>query len=522
MKLLTALNRTVLSQATVVAGKSGLERSIGWVQVVDHPEILQWLKSGQLLLTTGYSWPREPDECRVLLTKMSNLGLVGVVLAVPHFLEHFPEAAVEEANNLGFPLLEISWDIPFSQISQEILEAIISFQDEAIRRADQIHRALTIAASQSDAFTALAKALHQGLTSRVIILSSAGDIWGSAGDWDHGEIESLLCHFGSSESYSGSKDALFPFIEKPQDDTLNYLGLPIASQGRTTGVVWLSEPNILTSELARRALEHAVVVAALHVTHQQELIEQENRLGYALISALLEGKLPDNPSSLARAAMSGWRQDEYYKVGMILLDEPVPMNLDGLRRRQDCAENIKSVMAEFGYPTMMSISLNQISIVMPQALDHAKLWHALCLPKAAMAVSRDHKGIVGMQEAAADVAALLAGLRPGRIHTFDEVLFPRALLGDPAARKMLVDKYVTSLGATKNGALLLDTLICLAGQGYHLVATASALDIHISTLRYRLAKIEAILGSTFEDTEFRFRVQVACELYKIQADAEQS
>lgn len=39
MNLATALEQTVLSKATVVAGQNALHREIGWVHIVDHPEI---------------------------------------------------------------------------------------------------------------------------------------------------------------------------------------------------------------------------------------------------------------------------------------------------------------------------------------------------------------------------------------------------------------------------------------------------------------------------------------------------
>ncbi|WDU60763.1 PucR family transcriptional regulator ligand-binding domain-containing protein [Pseudomonas poae] len=146
MKLDTAIENTVLREASVVAGVNAMDREITWVHIVDHPEITNWLKPGELLLTTGYNWPVDDDESRSMVRRLSQIGLAGVVLAVPHFREHFTEAAIEEANLCNLPLLELPWEIPFSDIMHDVLARIINIQAETIRRSDHIHRTLTEAA----------------------------------------------------------------------------------------------------------------------------------------------------------------------------------------------------------------------------------------------------------------------------------------------------------------------------------------------------------------------------------------
>ena len=54
LDLATALRETNLRQARVVAGERSLGRPLRWVHMVDHPDIIAWVREGQLLLTTGY------------------------------------------------------------------------------------------------------------------------------------------------------------------------------------------------------------------------------------------------------------------------------------------------------------------------------------------------------------------------------------------------------------------------------------------------------------------------------------
>ncbi|MCY1457087.1 hypothetical protein D9M71_743480 [compost metagenome] len=101
---------------------------------------------------------------------------------------------------------------------------------------------------------------------------------------------------------------------------------------------------------------------------------------------------------------------------------------------------------------------------------------------------------------------------------FNEVLFPRALMGDKEARGMLLQRLIEPLANRKNGTMLLETVCALSSEGFQLANTAKVLDVHISTLRYRLARIEKLLGISFENPESRFQIQVAAEMYRLEHD----
>ena len=180
MKLDTAIRETILRDAEVVAGSQTLDREITWVHMVDHPDIAQWVKPGELLLTTGYNWPSDEVSSRELVRNLSKVGLAGVVLAVPHFREHFPPEALEEANRVGLPLLELPWDVPFSEVTHEILAKIINFQGDIIERSEKLHRALTNAAVSATSLSDIAAALTSLLGRFVTFTDPAGGILGGS------------------------------------------------------------------------------------------------------------------------------------------------------------------------------------------------------------------------------------------------------------------------------------------------------------------------------------------------------
>lgn len=517
MKLDAAIEHTVLREATVVAGANAMDREITWVHIVDHPEITNWLKPGELLLTTGYNWPEAADESRDMVRRLSEIGLAGVVLAVPHFREHFSPAAIDEANRCNLPLLELPWEIQFSEIMHDVLARIINIQAETIRRSDLIHRTLTAAALEVNNLEGLASALQAALDKPATVVSVDGTVLGASDPAaSEDEERALIREITRTQSLAEVFQANAPVLLQPQHRPgCSRLGGAIKLRGEVAAVIWLDSAHERFEELDSRALEHAVVIAALHLTYQRQLSDQEIRLGYAFVAGLLEGKFSATPSAMERAQASGWSESRAYRVCLVLLNEPIPLSIDGFNRRSKLADRISSAMQGVGVAPLISVSLNQVSFLLPAEVAPESVWKAIRTEGCALAVSREHQGVDGMALGAEDVSALLPLLRPGKLHDFDEVLFPRALMGDADARRLLLERLILPLEHPKRGNSLTDTALCLAREGFQLLNTAKALDIHISTLRYRVERIESILGISMDSPEDRFKLQVAAQMHRL-------
>ena len=65
-----ALNIYPLKNGQLVAGASGLQRTIQSVNVMDAPDISKWLKHNQLLLTTAFVFKGYPEAVADLIQKL--------------------------------------------------------------------------------------------------------------------------------------------------------------------------------------------------------------------------------------------------------------------------------------------------------------------------------------------------------------------------------------------------------------------------------------------------------------------
>jgi purine catabolism regulator len=101
-----------LSRARLLAGDPW--RRVSWVHVVDVPEPAPWVRPGQLVLTTGYAWPRKAPALRRFAEELAAAEPAAIALAVPQFFETFPEPALSVPARAGLALA-LSSDAPVVQ-----------------------------------------------------------------------------------------------------------------------------------------------------------------------------------------------------------------------------------------------------------------------------------------------------------------------------------------------------------------------------------------------------------------------
>lgn len=109
-----ALTVYPLSEGRLIAGSSGRNRVIKSVNVMDAPDITDWIKEGEMLLTTAYLIKDRPEDAYRLLQKLNQCGSSALGIKLGRFWTSVPESLIEQANELGFPLIELPYAFTFS------------------------------------------------------------------------------------------------------------------------------------------------------------------------------------------------------------------------------------------------------------------------------------------------------------------------------------------------------------------------------------------------------------------------
>ncbi|MEK0317308.1 PucR family transcriptional regulator [Cohnella sp. 56] len=493
MRLEQAMLLNTLSAARVVAGAAGLDRTVRWVHVVDLPDPLPWVREGELVLTTGYAWPRKAEAQRELVAALAGIGLAGIGFGVPGSIKRIPDATREAAEAQGLPLLEIPWEVPFSSVTQELLGAIVASQYETIVQSEEIHRQLMGAALEADSLQDIVALLGRLIGRAVRFERADGVVLAS---WV--ERTESVAHTDADTGRAAYAD--------------RWTSYPVYVKKERIGALAVADAGAPPTELERRAAEFATLVAALHLSGQRQLASLESQLGVSFLYALQEGAFEPTPQTIERAKLLGFDPRHECCVVLAVLDVPVPLSPDDIVRRERLAERLKSRLKGLGAPQLVSYAQEQLSYLAPDEATARRLCESFGAPGASFAVSRPHTGFGGVSQGYAEVRAMLPHLEKGRCFTYDELLLPRLLAGEREARAPFLQSLFRPFAAVRNGRLFVDTLAETARCGYQLRRAAERLSIHPKTLRYRLDRAAEIGGFDLADEETRFNLQLAARI----------
>jgi purine catabolism regulator len=443
-----------LSRARLLAGDPW--RRVSWVHVVDVPEPAPWVRPGQLVLTTGYAWPRKAPALRRFAEELAAAEPAAVALAVPQFFETFPEPALSVLARAGVAALELPWEIPFAQVSEEVLRRLLAQQLEVEKRAQSLHRALMAALLERE------------------------------------DLASFLDHL------SRLLNREVRFSQRPGQGFA--ASVPLGRE--TAGYLVLEGP---VEALEVQVLESAALVAGLILAHQKALAEREARLGYAFLDALLEGRQEALTPERARAF--GLDLERRYRLGVAPLPLSLPLSERGFQERERALGEVRDLLASMGVRPVLSLNLNQVRFLFPEPMDPKAFFLRLGRPWP-LRFSRPHFPH-RLAEALLEVGRLEAFGQPG-VYLYEEHLVPRFLLGDLEARQELLD-LLRPLPEREREALL-----AWVGAGFRFQKAARALGVHLNTLRYRLRRLSERLGLSLEDPEDRFLLELAARVWSLE------
>jgi PucR family transcriptional regulator, purine catabolism regulatory protein len=526
VKVADVLELPSLLPAAVVAGSAGLDRQVEWSHVVDLPDPVPWLRPGFLLLTTGYSWPSDEDGQRRQIGDLAAAGIAGIVLAIPKYVEHFSPAARHQADAAALPLIEIPFEVPFSRITEELHRAVMAEPYAIIERSEQIHRALSRVAARDSTLDDLARELSalidrsitfEDPSGKLLASASAGDAVDAIRQETIAQGQSPLSSLGKLERNAlnrriraAEKPLRFPAM--PEIGLAARVVCPIRIASELAGAVWIIEGGTPLSELDHRAAEHAALIAAIHIAHQREIAQTQARLGYASFLSLLESGSGDGRTADERVRLLGFDPESAYRVGIVVTAQTLPLDRDGMIARDRVAQGVRDALKRLGREALVTESLNTVPFLLPPGVEPVRIMDVLADPSLSMVLGREHKGAEGARLSYREAVSLIRYRDRPRICTYDELLVPRVIMGDGAARETFLDDFFRPLRERRNGRELAKALLALARHGFRFRQAADALGIHPNTLRYRLDRTSEILGLDLADPDAQFRVGLAARL----------
>ncbi|HEY2198959.1 MAG TPA: helix-turn-helix domain-containing protein [Mycobacterium sp.] len=290
----------------------------------------------------------------------------------------------------------------------------------------------------------------------------------------------------------------------------------VRSHGDVLGVLLLCDPDGRAGTLDNFTLDYGATVLALELSHRRELAQAELRRRRDLVEDLLTGT--DNESAYARAEALEHNLRSPHCVAVLHWE-----NTDSGLVAKAVAHWVKRV----GRDCLVTRRHATTILVSSGELDHTDLYRAV---SAAVNSNRGSIGIGSLVDAPCVLPRSLseaeraftiqrASPTPYGSRRFEDLGVYRIL--DPGDRRPEVRSFVQEwLGGLldydrNKRAELVKTLAHYLDCGGNYDLTAQSLQIHRSTLRYRLARIRDITGRDLQNVDTRLNLHLATRVLDV-------
>ncbi|KOU48304.1 PucR family transcriptional regulator [Streptomyces californicus] len=507
----------------VRAGADRLGTPVRWAHASELADPVPYMDGGELLLVTATNLDAEnPEAMRRYVRRLAGAGVAGVGFAVGVNYEDVPEALVAAAEEAGLPLLEVPRRTPFLAISKAVSAAIAADQYRAVTAGFEAQRELTKAALAGDGPTGLLTRLAAHVNGWAALYDSSGVVLAAAPEWAARRAAGLT----SDVERLRGRAAPSSIVVGDQDDRVELQSL--GTGRRTRGALAVGTGAALgTAE--RYAVNSAVALLTLTTARSRALHGAEQRLGAAVLRMLLAGQ-PDHARAVA-GDLYGDLLDAPFRL--LIAEAAAPSGAEAL------TETMEAAAARTGEALLLVPEAERVLVL---AADGG----AAVAACAAYAAAQDDRGpreggaddgdvVVGLSAPSGPIAvsaaykqaeqALSVARRRGRALVEHEELATGSvlpLLADDAVRAF-ADGLLRALhehDAKGRGDLVASLRAWLSRHGQW-DAAAADLGVHRHTLRYRMRRVEEILGRSLDDPDVRMELWLALKTTEAAISAEE-
>lgn len=524
------LTAPCLADARVLAGASGLGRMVRRLNVMEVPDILPWVKPHELLLTTGYPLREDPAALVKLVSDLDGAGVAALGIKLHRYLDEVPSGLIEEADRLGFPIIEFPRDVGFDDVLNEVLGTLLHRQAALAARSEEVHRALVSVVLEGGDLADLAEELATILGGPVLVTTPDGRVVAQAGDTD--EMARILTSAAFDPYGRFRVEAEHDPGDGGDGQVHNHLAVVPIVAGRVDHgrIVTFSRQPISAADI--KSLERAATVAALAVTKGLAVAAVEDKYRADFLRDLVIGRVEDTAAAVAHAASLGWDVDRPMVVAVAELDPgQVPSSVSGMELRpvQERFATAWQTVMRMRDPGAPVASFNAEVVVVLAAVPETQL--AKLVTELDRQVAGDRGGgrlsfSLGVSRGANDASelprayeqartAVRIGRRlqgPGARATFDQLGAYRllALIPDSSELRGYVSDVLSELAReTTEAADLRHTLEVLLDTNCNVAETARRLHFHYNTLRYRIEKLERLVGPFTTNPALRLDLALA-------------
>jgi PucR family transcriptional regulator, purine catabolism regulatory protein len=311
------LQLEIMKDAKVLAGAKLInERFVQWVSAIEMP-VESFVRKNEFVLTTAIGCGHDLEEFEKFVQDVIDSEASALAVAVGRHIYDIPKEVLEMAEKKNFIIIELPWEVRFSNVIEEVMLKLNNVSYEESRRSEKVQQELLNLILKEADLDCISSYLHEHLGFPVIITDQTGTIHAQSK-----EIPNLL------ENWKGyvvkgiiparktmSLSSHDPMIQKIQMINIEeycIVQLPVIQvQGNTQDYLFVIMPvdvslNCFLTEYTVNVLEHAATTIALWFSRKNAVEETKIKLHDSFITELINGEYHSLEQANSRAEIVGY------------------------------------------------------------------------------------------------------------------------------------------------------------------------------------------------------------------------
>jgi purine catabolism regulator len=514
-----ALDAVVQGVPEVLVGDDALDARVRWLHVSDNAGVARLLDGGELLLSTGSSWPADPADLRRFIHELDDAGLSGLILELGTHYRYVPAVVVEAARERNLALIILHRELKFITITEAVHARIITGQSDALRSRDEVRERFTALVLRGSPADFIVHQLAQTLGAPVILENRGHEVVAAEVPL---AIEEELFTEWELRSRSAHRRAEQRRERGAAPAPDEWLIVPVEARGvRWGNLIALPGPDHPAGRTA--VLEQGAIALAVGRLADGES-DEWGRIGRRrLVDGLLAGRFAGAGGAAARLEAAGLPLRGARLYGVVASGAPV-----SAERADAAARALRGRVLAGSAPDGVVAPATAILLSLPADTvfdDAAAIAFAGALvepgadaDRITVSVGRAAEGIDAALASLHDAVDLARGRRRRngkgpqlrRAENRPLVQLVTALRDDHRVlehgERMLAPLIVHDL--TRTGDLL-DVLEAMLAHPGNRTAAASASHLSRSVFYQRIALIEELLGADLDDGETQTALHLA-------------
>ncbi|MBM4526979.1 PucR family transcriptional regulator [Rhodococcus hoagii] len=524
----TLLASGLLPGAALVTERPAAAGAITNVAVMAVPDVGPWLRRDQLLVTSGSVLARLASVSD-FVARLDRRGVAALAVRLDTGPD-LPRELTDAATEAGIPVVTFTAACCSGHEISRSLDRMAARQIDAVLAADHVRHELLSVVMAGGGHRELAAALARALGGAVLVTTPDGRQISRAGE------DADLCRLATSSALDATGRLRTDSVEgglgrRELGDGFIAVSA-VSANGIDHGRLALFTASRPLADEELYLVERAAEVCALVVTRELAVAAVEEKHRANFVRDLLRGRGGDPDRVVAHARTFGW---DLSRPIVVLAIEPDPVDTDAAAapNRMPVVERqaraFSGAVAARDPGAVVTALSTETVVLMGEGADTMTLVHELVAHVRGAGGGGRRPFGVGVSRVSASVDDLPAlysqartALEVGRrisgewaVTHFDELGVYRllSLVDEPEELESFARETLRELtDDTAEAQDMRRTLEVLLATNINIAETARQLHFHYNTLRYRVVKLEKMLGPFTAHPALRLDLSLALKI----------